>query len=867
MHTTFQSTTLWDYAFAEGIFDELYTQTGELRPHWSGMIQKLKTLGPKEIQQRWQETRRLLRDNGVTYNAYGDGLDRPWELDLIPLVIAADEWQFIEQGLLQRAQLLNLVLTDLYGPQKLLKDNILPPEVIYAHPGFLRACFGIEPPAHNPLLSLYAADLARDTQGQWYIIGDRSQAPPGAGYALENRIIISRVLPDLFREAQVRRLALFFRTLRNTLMHMSWRKSEEVRIVMLSAGPDSETYFEQAYLAMYLGYTLVQGADLTVREGRVWLKTLDGLQPIDVILRYLNDSDCDPLELRQDAYMGIPGLLQAARLKNVAIVNPIGVGILENPALMAFLPAIAHYFLGEDLTLPSARTWWCGQQMDRDYVLAHLTELVIKKTLHTAGYEFIRPAELTTSEQAQLRQQILAQPYMFIGQEEMSRSTLAVFTPEQLTAQQIVLRSFVVASEGSYMAMPGGLTRVVSSSDTPLSSSYSGGISKDTWILASGPEQPLSLLPFMGQNPVLVNGQGELPSRVAENLFWLGRYAERAESVIRLLRTLLLQMLEPVDSADIQNRICLHTLLRALTHLTKTYPGFVGTGAEERLQNPTSELLSIFLDKARPGGLSFTLNALLYAARSVRDRISPDIWRVFNELEEGLQILQVQRKVQIKQEEIQSDTLDSDTLNAALEELNHLLVTFAAFTGFIMESMTYGQGWRFLMIGRRLERAQQMIPLLRTLLSTSSVHEAILLESLLAICDSLMTYRRRYRTQVQPQETLALLLLDESNPRSLAHQFEQLQIYIHQLPRIEHIFAHKSQEQRLVLEGLTRLRLSHIEELVHTESPNHFRTQLDQILVRLSHLLPELSDAITHSYFSHTEPSQQLVRFNRNTAF
>jgi uncharacterized circularly permuted ATP-grasp superfamily protein/uncharacterized alpha-E superfamily protein len=825
--------TFLTYSFPESVFDEMYERPGESRQHWEPLITALKSLGQVDLQQRCQDARRLLRDNGVTYT-YGEELNRPWQLDLIPLLITSDEWRLIERGLIQRAKILSLVLADLYGPRNLFKNNILPPELIYSHPGFLRRCDGVETLAYLPL---YAADLARTADGQMCVVEDRTQAPRGAGYALENRLILSRVLPSWFRDWQVRRLAQFFQTLRNTLVNMAWRKSDDIRIVVLTTGPDDDSYFEHAFLATYLGYTLVQGADLTVRDGRVWLKTLDGLQSIDVILRRVDDHLCDPLELRQDSYFGVAGLLQAARMKNVAIANPLGSGVLENPALMAFMPALAHYFLGEDLQLPSAMTWWCGQKKARDYVLANLDNLVIKQT----GTPSIQGELLSEPEREALREKILAQPYLFIGQEKVPRSTIPIFTNDNLEPRQMVVRSFLAASEDDYKVMPGGLTRVASRPDTPIISAQ--GISKDTWILADQPDEPISLLSPIGEIAALANGRAELPSRVAENLFWLGRYVERGENVIRLLRTVLLQMIEPSAFTDDG----LQSLLRAATHSTKTYPGFVGDGAEARLAAPAAELLSVLLDKSRQGSLSFTLQALLYAASSLRERTSPDIKRVFSNLEEDLQVLQVQREAP-----------HDEMLHTVFEGLNHLLTHFAAFTGFAMESMTHSQGWRFLMIGRHLERAQQMIPLLRTLLSKDS--SSTQLEYLLTICDSLMTYRRRYRTMLQIQPTLELVLLDEQNPRSLAYQFERLQNYIYHLPRCDNMFVRKNQEERLVLEGLTRLRLANMEELVQDDA-NHFRTHLDQLLVRLSHLLPNLSDAITNSYFSHIEPPKQLIQF------
>lgn len=838
-------------------YDEFCSETGQPRPQWNYLAPALGALGATGLQQRQQDARRLLRDNGVSYNIMGDvqELDRPWQLDPIPLPIASDEWRSIERGLLQRAELLRCVLRDLYGPRELFRKGILPPELVYSQPGFLRPCMALPLVNERYALPLYAADLARTANGATIVINDRTQAPPGAGYALENRLVLSRVLPSLFRDAHVHRLALYFRTLRNTLSNMAWRRSDEVRIVVFSPGSMSETYFEHAFLARYLGYTLVEGADLTVRDGQVWLKTLDGLQTVDVILRFVDDVLCDPLELRQDSAFGVAGLLQAVRSRSVSMANPLGSGVLENPALAAFLPTLAQYFLGEQLLLASPPTYWCGLAQQCDHVLANLDTLVIQSTLHTSNSAPLIGSALDQQQRAQLRHQILAQPYHYSAQEPVKLSTMPVFTAAGLQPRPLVLRSFLVATDTDYLALPGGLARVAGNIDDPVASVQDGGISKDTWLLASEPIQQVSLLPTLGQHPQFVKGQGELPSRVAENLFWLGRYSERGESIIRLLRVVLLNLLEPDEIVtEAQNQACLQTLLRALTHLTLTYPGFVGEGAAARLAQPDEELLSIFLDPKRNGSLSNNLNALLYAARSVRDRISPDMWRVINSIDDGLQQLQTRRT-----ERLGFSGSERSTLNSALDTLNQLLTAFAAFTGLAIDSMTHGQGWRFLLIGRRLERAQQTLPLLRVMLVDATADAALLLEALLSICDSLMTYRSRYRSQVQAGATLDLLLLDETNPRSLSYQLRHIHDDLHTLPGSDRLFPYKTSDKRLALKALTSLRLAEIERLavVSNDEP----APLHELLDELADLLSDLSDAITASYFRHTDRPKQLVRF------
>jgi uncharacterized circularly permuted ATP-grasp superfamily protein/uncharacterized alpha-E superfamily protein len=827
------------YKCIGGLFDEMCVNNNQIRPHWEYLIQSLKTLGTRELELRLQEAHRLLRNNGVTYNVFGDpqGRDRTWQLDPIPLLISSEEWATVERGLIQRAELMNLLIADLYGPRQTLQKGLLPIELIANYPGFLRPCHGINFSKHHHLL-LYAVDLIRSPEGRFWAIADRTQAPAGAGYALENRLVMSRILPGLFRDSHVHRLALFFRTLRTTLAQLSGHQDH--RIVLLSSGPEHGTYFEHAYLAKYLGYTLVQGADLTVREGKVRLRTLDGLQPIDVILRRVDDLLCDPLELDPNSHLGVAGLTQAVRMGNVVMANPLGIGVLENPGLLAFINPLAQYFLGEDLLIPSPITWWCGQRQACDYVLTHLDKLVIKSI--QPGKTAIYGQFLSESQRQQLREQIRARPQGFVGIEEPPRSTAPIFIEGRLQPRPVILRSFLVSCDHHYQVMPGGLTRVAADGDSFYTVGQSENLSKDTWVLASEPVVQLTLLPSV-QPIIRFEGQRELPSRVAENLFWLGRYAERAEGTIRLLRTVSFYLSEPYDFPTPQQQACLQTLLRAVTYLTQTYPGFVGDGAEAALAMPEKELLSVFLDKNRFGSLSSTLQSLLNAARSVRDRISLDLWHVISNIDEQLQSLQ------------QSTSLRIDDL---LDELDNLIHALAAFAGFSIENITHEMGWHFLLIGRRLERATQSTYLLQALLTHVIADDSVLLEYLLVITDSLLTYRRRYRSQVQVNAVLELILQSESNPRSVGYQLESLQRHIRELPR--HDVPYHSAEERLILEALTQLRLADVDQLAQVTN-NYLRPLLNQLLLKLGQNLADLSNALSNSYFSHAEQPHQLVRF------
>jgi len=836
------------YRFSENVYNEMCSTPGSLRKHWEYLGKSLDDLGVAELRRRYSEAGRLIRDNDVTYNVYTDpqGMGRPWELDLIPLLLESEEWSRIEAGLIQRAELLNLLLEDLYGPRTTISKGILPPELIYSYPGFLRHCDNIVR-ADRRYLHLYAADLARTPDGEISVIADRAQAPSGAGYALENRIVLSRVLPSLFRDSHVHRLAAFFRTIRKTLSSLAHDQNEEPRVVLLSPGSDNETYFEHAYLANYLGYTLVQGADLTVRDGRVWLKTLDNLQPVDVILRRVDDEYCDPLELRGDSFLGVPGLLQAARDGAVTISNPLGSGVLQNPALMAFMPKLAKYFLGRDLQLGNTKTWWCGNDKDLNHVTSQIEKLVIKPLDPKPGQRSIFGSELSSSQKESLLLEIKARPYMFTAQEQVGLSAAPVLTEDnRLDPRHLVIRSFLTARDESYMVMPGGLTRVSESPDKLMVSSQQGGISKDTWVLASEPEKPETLLVSTPLVMKTSRAEGDVPSRVADNLFWVGRYAERAEGLVRVLRVIQTHLSDPMSvSGQGETGFCLHQLLRAVTFQTMQFPGFVGANAREKLQSPEAELLSIISDKARQGSLTQTLGALLVSARSIRDRLSVDTLRVVNDIDrERMQLL--------------SDSLHN--LDDAYDELDNLITSLVALSGLVNENMTHGQGWRILEVGKRMERTLHTASLLRTTLVSvaEAGMESSLLESLLSITDSLMTYKRSYRYGMQVRAVLDLILHDETNPRSIGYQLLHMQQHTSHLPG-ERGRTHLSVEERLVLEMLTELRLADTEQLSVPDESGLYRQKLDAILGQLIVHVPKLFDAMSNNYFQKDDEIHQLV--------
>ncbi|MGO9600925.1 MAG: circularly permuted type 2 ATP-grasp protein [Isosphaeraceae bacterium] len=845
------------YRALGGSFDEFMVPGDGIRRHWRSFVDAMELLGGEEIRRRWQESQDLIRQNGVTYNVYGDprGTDRPWQLDPIPLLISSNEWKALEEGLIQRALLLDLVLADLYGPQRILARGFLPPALVFGNPAFLHPCHGMQVPA-NRYLHLYAVNLGRSADGNIVALGDRTQAPSGAGYALENRLVLSRMLPDVFRDCQVQRLAPFFQSVRDILQSIAPHNRDNPRVVLLTPGPYNETYFEHAFLAGYLGYTMVEGGDLLVRGNRVYLKLLGGLQPVDVILRRVDDDYCDPLELRGGSFLGVPGLLQVLRAGNVAMANALGSGLVETPALMAYLPAICRELLGENLKVPWAESWWCGEPVGLSHVLAKLPRMVIKPAFAGSRFDPVFGDRLSSTQLEELAERIRARPGHYVGQEQLALSSVPVMTGDQLQSRYAAVRVFLTARDGTYAVMPGGLTRVASSADSKVVTMQHGGGSKDTWILGDQPVGSFSLLPSPHRALRLSRAGGDLSSRHADNFYWLGRYVERAENVVRLLRGILVRLTEKSGMAEVPE---LPILLRALTTQTQTYPGFLDQSQPEGLDRPEGELLSVIFDPERPGSLSSTLALLQRVASKVRDRISVDMWRALSHL---MVDLMADLTAMIETSATASDAPEPSCLDArgvlsdVLELLDAGISRLAAFSGLVAENLTRGQSRTFLDMGRRLERTQLTSSLLRGTLVFETRAEGSVLEALLEIADSAMTYRRRYLSTLQAAPVLDLLVADETNPRSLAFQLVALAESIDRLPR-DPFLAGRSAEERLVLANLTELRLADLEALARADQSGR-RTRLEVLLKRLEADMPVLSDVIAASYFSHLQTSRHL---------
>jgi uncharacterized circularly permuted ATP-grasp superfamily protein/uncharacterized alpha-E superfamily protein len=828
----------------EPFFDEMTTPDGKVWPHWEKLANAYEKLGIERMEQRNKEVGQQLRENGVTYNVYGDpnGMNRPWNLDPVPMVFSQNEWEVIEKGLSQRTELLNIILSDIYGERKLIREGLIPFEMIYNHQGFLRQTDKIRIPGPQQLVQ-YSADLARGPNGKMWVLHDRTDAPSGAGYSLENRAAMTRVFPDLIRENQVRKVSSYYQTLKNTLSTLSWKNKENPRIVMLSPGPSNETFFEHAYLSSFMGFTLVFAQDLTMSDGYIWLKTLKGLEKVDVIVRRVDDVFCDPLEFRADSHLGVVGLMEAVRQKNVMVINPLGCRILENPGLMAFLPKLSRHVLQQELILPSVATWWCGQEKEKKYVIENIEKLIIRTIYRNDKNKSVYGGELSKKEIEELKEEIKVRPYLFVGQEMVDFSTTPSLIDGKLEARNAVFRSYVVADSENetYYVMPGGLSRSSPKKGVFIVSNQSGGISKDTWVLGHAKEQVQ-----VNRPPVIVQQtENILPSRTGENLFWLGRYLERTVSTIRLMRIVLRKFNETDDEINIEHDQTLVTLLKGLTSLTSTQPGFHD---KRVLKDPEKELYSLAIDQNRFGSLAHSLKAFLSNGYAIRDRLSLDTWRILDLISEEWEIMK----------------MNGTNLRGIYHRLDHLIVHMMAFNGLNIDNMTRESTWRLLNIGRFIESSIGTCLMLQATLSgkSTSDQEKSLIELILMSNESLVTYRYRYRSNLEVLGVLNLLLADDRNPRAIVYMIERIDDHLKQLPSLG-IGTGLSPARKKLLEALSKVRLVDLNELAELKPDTDTRKELKQFLGDVVQLLQQASTLIYESYFSHTQSQYGFVKANR----
>ena len=728
----------FDYAPLPGIADEMVDNSGAIRPVWQRFLAHLNLMPEKDLAERFARADRYLRDAGVFYRAYGakGSGERAWPLSHIPVLIDEREWQALSAGLVQRANLLEAMVADIYGDNKLVEEGILPPALIAANPEFQRSLVGVKPAAGH-YLHFCAFEIGRGPDGNWWVLADRTQAPSGAGFALENRVATTRSFSDVYAETPVHRLASFFGAFRDALQTM--KHSGDDRIAVLTPGPANETYYEHAYIARYLGFMLLEGEDLTVVNGRVMVRTVAGLKPIGVLWRRLDSAYADPLELNQNSHIGTPGLVEALRAETVTIVNALGTGVLETRALLAFMPAVCRQLLGEDLRLPSIATWWCGQKDERDHVATNIEKMVIGPAYSRAPFfddsgESVLGSSLRATAKTSIADWLTSDGAKLVGQEVVTLSTTPAWVNGKLTPRPMSLRVFAARTPNGWQIMPGGFARIGAGDDAAAIAMQSGGAAADVWIVSDKPVERHTLLPAEGS--FTRNMPGSLPSRAADNLFWLGRYIERAEGALRILRAWHGRYAEAADPS------------------------------QPLLADVTQYLAAVDIDTTEPvpESLLRNIDSAVYSASNIRDRFSPDGWLALNDLAKTAR-------------RFHSTILAGDDASHAM---TILLRKLAGFAGLVHENMYRFTGWRFLSLGRYIERGLHMTRLLGHMSGPEAPDGA--LDMLLEIGDSVMTHRRRYNVNTARLTVTDLLALDPLNPRSILFQMNEIHREVEQLP-------------------------------------------------------------------------------------
>ena len=817
------------YARHTNDYDEYLDAQGAIRPPWQGIAEKLRTFEEEEFVRRNNLLKRLIVDNGITYNVYSKEENaRKWTMDLLPLVFSRKEWSGLEEKLQQRADVIDQTLIDLYTDQRIIQNAILPPFLAYANPAFLRSCYRIRPRGGH-FVNLYSADIARSPDGSWWVLNDRIEAASGMGYVMENRMLSNRVFPEFFRDQQVTRLKPFYDDFCSAVSQLNPSDDPNSRIALLTPGPANETYFEQSFLARNMGFQLVEGADLTVRENRLYFKTLNGIRPINTLIRRLDSEWCDPLELRNESLLGVPGMLNCLRAGTLAMVNSLGTGLMETVAMPAFLNTLCRHFRAEDLKLPSVATWWCGQPREFSYVMENLPNLVIKRTFRRRNDKATFCPMMSSEELDKLRKTIEASPEDYCAQELVSRATAPVYQNGALQPHHFLIRVYLMRMNGRFRLLPGGLARIAPSPESTSVSMQHGAMSKDVWILNDRASKVPEISTFKDKKDSdLQPTPDDISSRMANNMYWLGRYIERIESLARHLHIIIFALTEDFHSDTLRS-------LRSFISMLLTEEEFARLNEEQSKQQKMrllDEILQKYVwDEDYLSSLAAGFNHVRRIAFNIKDRLSTDTW----------QILSNMRGIAMQKRNLMPNILHEGSIEALEDTLEWL----SAFSGKTAENMVQTLGWQFLMLGKRIERTHNIIECVRHSIVENPEQEESHLQLMLNYADSTITYRNRYLNHFDKSAVAGLILKDQKNPRSLSFSIERIVAHITSLPwKTEINESHNDTAQRYSLEFIEKLSRINPDDLFSGDHESYFKP-IEETLNHLHH-------SIEQRFFAHT---------------
>ncbi len=830
--------SIFDTYVAESSFDELYDDKNNIRECWKEVVNDIEEAGLNTLNDKQAEIDWHLQDNGVTYNIYDDQdgpKNRSWSLDPIPFVIEEEEWKTVKKGLKQRAKLFNLIIKDLYSEQRLIKDNIVPAEVVFGYKGFATEVFNFGN-KENFNLYFYATDIARGPNGKMWVVSDKTQAPSGLGYAIENRLTMNVIAQDLYPNIDTKKLASFIQEFKDLLKTLT--KGDMSSAALLTPGPYNETYFEHAYLSSFLELNMVQGQDLLVKNNCVWLKSLSGLKKINTLLRRVDDRYADPLELKNDSRLGVAGLVESLREDNINMINPIGCAIAENIGLNPFMKKIAQYFLKEELILPQIATWWCGQEKEREYVLANIDKLIIKKIDVPNNIKVYFGRKLSIKEKDELVSLLIQNPHQYVAQEEIEFSTVPYYTEGKIEPRNAVIRTFSLKKDDDYVVMNGGLVRISENKENLLTSSKrKGGISKDLWILGED-DIPLPSIDSLNYTPYVETSIDKITTLKAENLFWLGRYLSRSISTSRLILHIIKKITSFYRNEVLSSNDSQIILQNALTHMTMTYPGFINSD-NEKVKDiiPIQEITSVIKDVYRSGSLSSTVMMLSNTNVNIKDLLTQESWKLFEKMQNNWN---------------QFITKKNDSAMSMASELDKFLIYMMAYKELVNESIFKEQGLILYDIGYKIEDSLHLISKARSILCLK-LEKSVgydVLEGMLTSLGSFNAYRAHYKSSLNLENVVDFLILNQQFPKSLTYMTENLLKEFKELPKAKKELTSYENAMQKAQELLKSMDL---QTLIDIKEEEGIYVELDKNLSMLSDLFLECSNEFSNTYFSHND--------------